>query len=138
MLLAPKTRKCGRCDGLLRLEVGIQEGDRLVCMICSRASFTEITRPIRRNTETESVTVTYGGTQTQKGYLINIFYQIVKINGEPFIKVSSVRPMHKYQRATAQGKNLKVRRQHFSRIRNQIFRKRGIKVLTDDEFFPVG
>jgi len=138
MLLAPKTRKCGRCDGLLRLEVGIVEGDRLVCMICSRASFTHQTRPLKRNSETQSVTVTYGGTQTQKGYLINIFYRVIKINGEPFIKVSSVRPMYKYQRATADGKNLKVRRKHFSRIRNQIYRKRGMKVLPDDDFFPVG
>ena len=129
--------RCLRCQGLLVTQFGIQEGDRVVCMKCSRESYVAQMRPVIRNDSTESVTVTYGGTQTMKSYVINVFYKLIKIDGDPFIKIISVKPMHKYHRARGEGKNLKIRAKHHQRIRGQIYQKRGVKVMADDDFFPI-
>lgn len=136
MLKAPEVthKRCLRCQGLLIVQFGIEEGDRVVCVKCSRLHYMEQRKPIHRNShKMKTVTINYGGTKATKASSVLIEYQIKKINGQPYIKIMSARPSS----VKSVGRNLRIRKQYHSTVRSQIFRKRGIKVLPDDDFFPV-
>ncbi len=140
MLKAPEVthQRCLRCQGLLIVQFGIEEGDRVVCVKCSRLHYMEQRKPIHRNShKMKTVTINYGGAKASKASSVLIEYQIKKIDGQPYIKIMSVRPSSNYPTGKSVGKNLRIRKQYHSTVRSQIFRKRGIKVMPDDDFFPV-
>ncbi|SVB80984.1 uncharacterized protein METZ01_LOCUS233838, partial [marine metagenome] len=65
---------------MLIVQFGIEEGDRVVCVKCSRLHYMEQRKPIHRNSQTiKTVTINYGGAKATRATLVLIEYQIKKI-----------------------------------------------------------